>query len=93
MVHFEAFVGLEVRSDLESLWEPFRCLGNLWDKAHRGRGNWQSVTGEMVPNVGLRNKKENNGHNSYHFEEEDVYGCVWVPGEQWHELSMPNIFS
>lgn len=59
--------------------EPFRCSENLWDKAHRGRGNWwlgwfYFITGEVVPNKNLSNKKGKNRHNSYHFEEEDVYG-------------------
>lgn len=60
--------------------EPFRCSENLWDKAHRGRGNlwlrwFYFITGELVPNVNVSNKEGNNRHNSYHCEEEDVYGC------------------
>lgn len=87
VVHFEAFASLEVRGDLGSLWEPFRCFENLWDKAHRGRENWQSATGEMVPNVSLSNKKESNRHNSYHFEEEDVYGYQGNSGMSWSCLT------
>lgn len=87
VVHFDAFVGLEVRDDWGSLGEPFRCFENLWDKAHRGRGNWwlgwfYFITEEVVPNASLSNKEGNNRHNSYHCgEKEDVYG--YLGNLQW----------